>query len=307
MSSLPACTHILLDTALPELRQAWYRSSPHASSSEPLYLGTPFAHLGEISPIVASTSPHDPFLHWLMTERPSLNWGLLLESPATPGELAAHYRRWLTILNPQGNEVLFRFYDPDVLPHFLDAFDDREYRQWFGPADAVHCRTAEIFITRRAEERPQAEPTPAPLPAAPWWKMNARHQQALRPLYRRELIHDTQQRLLLEAGAWLMHLDSPSIEARVADAIDRLTALNGDTLPGRDLAAHHCLLAVTGCSHVERRDDFQHDLARHGLSATLAHWQAYAYGKLPDRLHHDPTWLPDGPQMTRAPREGTHS
>ncbi len=157
MSSLPACTHILLDTALPELRQAWYRSSPHASSSEPLYLGTPFAHLGDISPIVASTSPHDPFLHWLMTERPSLNWGLLLESPATPGELAAHYRHWLTILNPQGNEVLFRFYDPDVLPHFLDAFDDREYRQWFGPADAVHCRTAETFITRRAEERPQAE------------------------------------------------------------------------------------------------------------------------------------------------------
>lgn len=307
MSKLPTCTHILLDTALPEMRQQWYRRSPHSTSSIPLYLGTPFAHLLEVSPIVASTSPQDPFLHWLMTERPSLNWGLLLESRSTPEELATHYRHWLTILNPQGDEVLFRFYDPDVLPYFLDAFDGHEYRQWFGPARAVHYRTATGFTARHVAEHAEEERAQAPLPAAPWWKIHARHQQALRLLYRRELIHDTQERLLLDAGAWLMHLDSTSIEARVADVVDRLTALNADTTPSRDEAAHFCLLAVTSCSHPERRDDFQQDLARHGLTATLANWQDYAYGNLPDRLHHDHSWLPDGPQMGRASREGTHS
>nr|WP_300999492.1 DUF4123 domain-containing protein [Halomonas sp.] len=296
-----------MDAALPELRQQWYRRSPHSTSSVPLYLGTPFAHLLEVSPIVASTSPRDPFLHWLMTERPSLNWGLLLESRSTADELAAHYRHWLTILNPQGDEVLFRFYDPDVLPYFLDAFDSLEYRQWFGPATAVHYRTAGGFNARHAAEHPEVERAQAPLSAVPWWKIQARHQQALRPLYRQELIHDTQQRLLLEAGAWLMHLDSAAIEARVANAVDRLTALNDDALPSRDEAAHFCLLAVTSCSHPERRDDFQQDLARYGLTATLANWQAHAYGKLPDRLHHDAAWLPDGPHMTIDTRDGTHA
>ncbi|MGY6563511.1 MAG: DUF4123 domain-containing protein [Halomonadaceae bacterium] len=307
MSSLPACTHILLDAALPELRRQWYRRSPHSNSSVPLYLDTPFSHLLEVSPIVASTSSHDPFLHWLIAERPTLNWGLLLASQETPEALAMHYRRWLTILNPQGDEVLFRFYDPDVLPHFLGAFDSHEYRQWFGPVTAVNYRSAGGFTARHAAQHPEEERVRAPLPAAPWWKIQPRHQQALRPLYRQELIGDTQQRLLLEAGAWLMHLDSPSIEARVADAVDRLTALNADTLPSRDEAAHFCLLAVTSCSHPERRDDFQQDLARHGLTATLANWQTHAYGKLPDRHHHDPAWLPEGPQMDPASREGTHS
>ncbi len=305
MTALPDCTHILLDAALPNLRQQWYRRSPYSTSSVPLYLDTSFAHLVEVSPIVARTAPDDPFLHWMMAERPILNWGLLLTSPATPDDLAAHFRHWLTILDSHGNEVLFRFYDPDVLPHFLDAFDGREYRQWFGPLTAVHYRTPEGFVTRGIEARPQVAPVPTPLPAAPWWKLGGRHQPALRPLYRRELIHDTQRRLLLEAGAWLMHLDSPSIDARVADAIDRLTVLNDGALPGRDEAAQYCLLAVTSCSHPERRDDFQGDLARHGLTATLAHWQAYAYGKLSDRIHHDPTWLPDGPHMATAARDGT--
>lgn len=305
MTALPDCTHILLDAALPNLRQQWCRRSPYSTSSVPLYLDTSFAHLVEVSPIVARTAPDDPFLHWLMAERPTLNWGLLLTSPATPDDLATHFRHWLTILDNHGDEVLFRFYDPDVLPHFLDAFDDREYRQWFGPLIAVHYRTPEGFVARGVEARPQAASVPTPLPAVPWWKIGTRHQPALRPLYRRELIHDTQRRLLLEAGAWLMHLDGPSIDARVADAIDRLTMLNDGALPVRDEAAQYCLLAVTSCSHPERHDDFQGDLARRGLTATLAHWQAYAYGKLSDRIHHDPTWLPDGPHMAIAARDGT--
>ncbi|MDR5868197.1 DUF4123 domain-containing protein [Halomonas koreensis] len=306
MSALPSCTHILLDAALPDLREQWYRRSPYCTASEALYAGTPFAHLIEVSPLVARTAPDDPFLHWLMAERPSLNWGLLLESPATPDALAAHFRHWLTILDQQGNEVIFRFYDPDVLPYFLGAFDEREHQRWFGPLSAVHCRTDTGFTTWHRVELSREGVLTERLPPPPWWKLNARHQQALQPLYRRELIHDTRQRLLLEAGAWLMHLDGVGVEARIADAIDRLTALNGGALPSREEAARFCLLAVTSCSHPERRDDFQHDLARHGLTATLANWQAHAYGKLSDRLHHDPAWLPDGPQMAPVPREGTH-
>ncbi|TFH85856.1 DUF4123 domain-containing protein [Billgrantia azerbaijanica] len=306
MSALPSCTHILLDAALPDLREQWYRRSSYCTTSEALYAGTPFAHLIEVSPLVARTAPDDPFLHWLMAERPSLNWGLLLESPATPDELAAHFRHWLTILDHQGNEVIFRFYDPDVLPYFLGAFDEREHQRWFGPLSAVHCRTDTGFTTWHRGELSRVGVLSERLPPPPWWKLNARHQQALQPLYRRELIHDTRQRLLLEAGAWLMHLDSAGVEARIADAIDRLTVLNGGALPRREEAARFCLLAVTSCSHPERRDDFQHDLARHGLTATLANWQAHAYGKLSDRLYHDPAWLPDGPQMAPVPREGTH-
>jgi len=303
--ALPSCTHLILDTAQPEMREQWYRRSPHSGDEALLYIGTPLAHLTAVSPIVARTSASDPFLHWVTTQRPNLRWGLLLESQASSQQLAEHFRHWLTILNDQGDEVLWRFYDPAVLPYFLAAFSEQERQQWFGPCTAVYCLTDQKVVTQRAVRQPKEAASNLALPAAPWWRITQAHLDRLRPLLRKELIDEARQRLLLAAWSWLMHLQASVIDVRIGEAIDRLTTLNQGELPSVDMAEHFCLLVVTSCSHLEQRDDFQTAVATHGLKKTLAQWQSVAYGQLPDRDHHDPQWLPDGPHMTLSKREGT--
>ncbi|WP_447893625.1 DUF4123 domain-containing protein [Vreelandella sp. GE22] len=303
-SALPTCTHLILDTAQPELREQWYRRSAYSSEAELLYVDTPFGHLTEVSPIVAPTSAADPFLQWVSTRRPHLRWGILLESKESSHALVRHFRHWLTIYNDHGDEVLWRFYDPEVLPFFLDAFSDQERQEWFGPCTAVHCRTPKETL-RREPEKAHDVSLPS-LPDAPWWRITQQHITLLRPLMRKELISDARQRLLLAAWSWLMHLDSPAIDARLEEAIDRLTALNQGELPSIEMAEHFCLLVFTSCSHLEKREDFQRAVDTHGIAKALIQWQACAYGQLPDRTHHDVQWLPDGPQMlTLSAREGT--
>ena len=310
--ALPSCTHLVLDAAQPEVREQWYRRSAYSADGELLYTSTPFAHLSAVSPIVARTSTDDPFLRWVTAQRPNLRWGILLESRASSQQLVSHFQHWLTILNDQGSEVLWRFYDPDVLPYFLDAFGEQERSQWFGPCTAVHCLTPKGVVTqcersaRKGKER-QEDALSQPLPAAPWWRITQRHLLLLRPLLRKELIAEARQRLLLAAWSWLMHLESSTLDARLGEVIDRLTELNQGELPSVDMAEHFCLLVFTSCSHLEQRDDFKKVVATHGLNKTLIQWQTYAYGQLADRAHHDTRWLPDGPQMSTLEREGTTS
>ncbi|WP_445009885.1 DUF4123 domain-containing protein [Vreelandella stevensii] len=305
--ALPSCTHLVLDTAQPNIREQWYRRSAYSAEGELLYTSTPFAHLADVSPIVARTSADDPFLHWVLTQRPGLRWGILLESYACSRKLLNHFQHWLTIFDDQGNEVLWRFYDPMVLPYFLDAFGEQERQQWFGPCQAVHCLTQEGVISQRADKQENAaleDVTSQPLPAAPWWRINKRHLVLLRPMLRNELIVEAHQRLLMAAWSWLMHLETSTINARLGEVIDRLTVLNQGVLPSVDMAEHFCLLVFTSCSHLEQREDFKKAIATHGIAKTLTQWQAYAYGRLPDRAHHDIQWLPDGPYMSISEEKG---
>ncbi|WP_447529906.1 DUF4123 domain-containing protein [Vreelandella sp. TE19] len=302
-SALPTCTHLILDTAQPELREQWYRRSAYSSEAELLYVDTPFGHLTEVSPIVAPTSAADPFLQWVSTRRPHLRWGILLESKESSHALVRHFRHWLTIYNDHGDEVLWRFYDPEVLPYFLEAFSEEERRQWFGPCTTVHCWTHGKSWCRGIDKAVEG-PTPS-LPKAPWWRITQPHLYRLRPLLRKELIADTRQRLLLAAWSWLMHLEASTLDARIGEAMDRLTALNGGILPSIDMAERFCLLVMTSCSHLEQREDFQREVAIHGIASVLAQWQSYAYGQLSDRAHHDVKWLPDGAQMIQSHKEVT--
>lgn len=64
-------------------------------------------------------------------------WGILAVSEADLRALRRHFRRFLTVHDPDHRPVYFRFYDPRVLRPFLEACDRKEIAELFGPCLAL--------------------------------------------------------------------------------------------------------------------------------------------------------------------------
>lgn len=142
--SMPA--YLLLDgvsvASLPRRLYEWCASPDF----EVLYLETPLAELGDISPCLICL--HDRWDHALSVfqENSDKEWGYLLFSRAQRTELLAHLR-WLThVRHPQGEEMLLRLADPAVMHALLEPSTQPVDTALFGPiehivlADRLNCR-----------------------------------------------------------------------------------------------------------------------------------------------------------------------
>jgi hypothetical protein len=76
-------------------------------------------------------------LDWLVGELWSKPWGILAVASADLRALRRHFRRFLTVHDPDHRPVYFRFYDPRVLRPFLEACDRKEITEVFGPCQAL--------------------------------------------------------------------------------------------------------------------------------------------------------------------------
>ncbi len=63
-------------------------------------------------------------------------WGVFVFSKASLDELRLHFRRFLVVALPDGEEWFFRFYDPRILPLYLPNCNEWELRKFFGPVRA---------------------------------------------------------------------------------------------------------------------------------------------------------------------------
>ena len=63
-----------------------------------------------------------------------LPWGMLAFSEAAFPAVFRHFRALFTVHDEAGKPMLFRFYDPRVLPAFLEASRPAEVGEVFGPA-----------------------------------------------------------------------------------------------------------------------------------------------------------------------------
>lgn len=61
------------------------------------------------------------------------SWGILFESARTLEDLARHFRPWVVVEDPNGDEMYFRFYDSEVLRTFLSTATHAETTELFGP------------------------------------------------------------------------------------------------------------------------------------------------------------------------------
>lgn len=96
-----------------------------------LYRGRAEEDYFDIAPYLVKVDQE--LVEWIKATLGDEPWGIYLESGAEVETLRTHFRRFLTVKSPEGERMYFRFYDPRVLPKFLETCTVEELHQVFGP------------------------------------------------------------------------------------------------------------------------------------------------------------------------------
>jgi hypothetical protein len=65
------------------------------------------------------------------------HWGVFLKCASHANSLRRHLREFLVVRDPEGNRLVFRYYDPRVLRVFLPTCTPDQLRTFFGPIEAL--------------------------------------------------------------------------------------------------------------------------------------------------------------------------
>ena len=94
---------------------------------------------GAVDPDLISASPHivqlesGSVLHReLMGQGWARNWGIVCASEASLWDVRRQLRGNLQVMLPDGQVVLFRFYDPRVFVPYIEACEAKDLGSWFG-------------------------------------------------------------------------------------------------------------------------------------------------------------------------------
>lgn len=126
-----------------------------------LYRGRAEEELWGIAPYLVQLDPGT--LDWLAETLWATPWGIFALADRELEEVRTHFRRFLVVESPGGEDWYFRFYDPRVLPRFLDASTEAERSDLFGPLRALGVTDPETYGIRLFFNAPAA-PAPAARP-----------------------------------------------------------------------------------------------------------------------------------------------
>jgi hypothetical protein len=91
--------------------------------------------LDATSPYLVELTDDTPLKETWRAEGWGQNWGLLVRSPLSVKELSRHLRKFLIAQLPNGNMVLFRFYDPRVWQSYWPTCSEEEKSKWLNGVD----------------------------------------------------------------------------------------------------------------------------------------------------------------------------
>jgi hypothetical protein len=96
-----------------------------------LYRGTAEEEFESIAPylVVVDAAVFDWIVETLWPEP----WGVFVRATSTLDQLRTHFRKFLLVEGPEGEEWYFRFYDPRVLGTYLDTCTADEVVDFWGP------------------------------------------------------------------------------------------------------------------------------------------------------------------------------
>lgn len=105
---------------------------------------------GELEPELAQAAPYlvqlwaqSPVTGLLLTGEAGPHWGILATSAADLRTLRMHFRKFLSVWDPDGKPLYFRYYDPRVLRLYLPTCDAEELNLLFGPVTAFYMAAPE--------------------------------------------------------------------------------------------------------------------------------------------------------------------
>jgi hypothetical protein len=119
-----------------------------APAFECLYRGELTPDVAAVAPYLARLERHHPFTTWMLglaVERQ--HCGIFVVSDAVLPALRQHFRRLLTVHGEDGEPMLFRFYDPRVLPAYLSTCTDDELSAFCGPVRKVLLLSNETLVS----------------------------------------------------------------------------------------------------------------------------------------------------------------
>lgn len=106
-----------------------------------LYNGKSAEDLAEYAPYLVRLQPQSELLESLISEGWGDSWGIYLACDRPLAEVRKHFRHFLMI-EVEGRQVYFRFYDPRVLSIFLPTCRISQQDEFFGPVQTFLTEAA---------------------------------------------------------------------------------------------------------------------------------------------------------------------
>jgi hypothetical protein len=126
-----ANVYAVLDGAsVEELLPKLYELEPEY---ECLYRGELEPDMAEVAPYLVRLDPESEFAAWVLGEGWGRHWGVFAVTDAELRAAHKHFRSFLTVYDPAGKPLRFRYYDPRVLRVYLPTCNAEELRAVFGP------------------------------------------------------------------------------------------------------------------------------------------------------------------------------
>lgn len=109
-----------------------------------LYAGELAPSLSAAAPYLLHLDPQQAYTWRLLEDSWGQSWGIFVIAPAQVSldELRGHFRTLLRVSDPDGNLLVFRFYDPRVLRVYLPTCTPPERAAIFGPASKLIAETS---------------------------------------------------------------------------------------------------------------------------------------------------------------------
>jgi hypothetical protein len=82
---------------------------------------------------------------WIASDLWSTPWGIFAIADSDLETMRTHFRRFLVVKSPEGEALYFRYYDPRVLPPFLESCTEAELAELFGPIRAFAVTDAASY------------------------------------------------------------------------------------------------------------------------------------------------------------------
>lgn len=98
-----------------------------------LYQGRAAEELAAVAPYLVCMGTGNVLFDWIWENGWGESWGIFFWSLMSINTLRTHFRRLTVVRTENGRRLLFRFYDPRVLPEFAHTCDPLQLRELFGP------------------------------------------------------------------------------------------------------------------------------------------------------------------------------
>lgn len=133
---------VLLDAARKPANVVLLRES--GDNYQSLYTGKAAEELVNVAPYLVQVSKDSRVLEKLATEGWGDAWGYCIVSHCSFDDLRAHLRKFLMVKLEDGRQVYFRFYDPRILPVFMESSTPDQLLAFFEKIERVLCPGAGV-------------------------------------------------------------------------------------------------------------------------------------------------------------------